>query len=173
MQTGKKIIASREIQRALRALGGISLGSICYTLSEELKRLSFTRFGKTLITLLELAGYAVVVFMANRFANTQYDYIMVLLLATSVILSFSQATYTGKLQCRFGGLLGKFSLMLYLYHRIAQHLIAACMADTYTYRQMLPAYFAVAIFSAFVCWGIVDGIQKIPLRRVLLKTEQE
>ena len=149
-----------EIRSVLRAIGGLSLGCICYEAALALRGIRFTRVGTELLTLTELGGYGFAIYMANRIAYTQYDYTILIALAVGVTISFSQTSITGRL--RYGKLcnwLSKASLLLYLNHR-AIHVFVSTYLENWSYWRIVPIFLFGSIALACVCKLTVDGVRR-------------
>ena len=100
----------------IRATFELSLGSIIYCLSEKLKQINFTKFAKILLTIIEIVGFCSILFIVNiNEANTKYDSVMLLIIATSITIAFSQQTVLlNHLNNKFVYFLERLSLPLYI-----------------------------------------------------------
>lgn len=105
----------------LRAVAGMLLGAVAYSLSEQLKKVRFSTFSRVLLTAVEAGGYLFFIYYVYGHDHSSFDIALVFWAAVSVMLSFSGCTYSGDI---LSGLhldgactwLGIFSLDLYLSH---------------------------------------------------------
>lgn len=108
----------------LRALAELSLGCICWSVSQKIQQYEYTRLARWLFTLLELAGYLGSVFWCWGHTDSNVDFTVLLMLAVSVTLSFSKTSMLCSVFDRpLFYWLGKVSLMLYLSHGYWCHTI--------------------------------------------------
>ena len=85
-------------------------------MSEKLKQINFTKFAKILLTIIEIVGFCSILFIVNiNEANTKYDSVMLLIIATSITIAFSQQTVLlNHLNNKFVYFLERLSLPLYI-----------------------------------------------------------
>ena len=103
----------------IRAFFEISLGVLLYDFSEKIKKVNFTKLGKTMLTVVEIIGFISIFIIVNlKDAHNKYDFIMILLLSISISLAFSEKTLLLK-YCnnKFFYFLEKISLPMYLNHK--------------------------------------------------------
>lgn len=101
----------------LRAIGVICLGIFSYSVCEKLKRITFTNQGEKLLTFIEWFGYLLTIFYMQFFKEFKvgFDFLILLFLAISVTLSFSNKTKTRNIFNKEIYIkLGKYSLYPYL-----------------------------------------------------------
>lgn len=96
----------------IRALAGLLLGAFSYEVSKWWQRLRYPRFGKIILTLIEVGSFFLVLGISH-ISNLSYDALFIALLFLSVSLSNSGITYTKKLTPRFFDFLGAISLPIY------------------------------------------------------------
>ncbi len=96
----------------LRGINEICLGSIAFEVAHWLGGLSLKKTARLLLTLLEVGGYSVMIVNGWLFPISQFDYILLLLIAVSIAITMSGQGLIGSL---FRGKLplGKLSLVLY------------------------------------------------------------
>ena len=81
-----------------RGLFEISLGVIIYEFVEKIKSIDFTKFAKILLTITEMIGFVSILLIVNiKDAHNKYDFIMILIMAISISISFSEKTYDLKI----------------------------------------------------------------------------
>lgn len=99
-----------------RAFFGINLGMIVYILKTKFEAIKFTRLSRAILTVAEILGYLSVFVLVNKpNAHNKYDYLMILILATCILISFSNQAYLTKFSNnRFFYYLEKLSLPIYL-----------------------------------------------------------
>ena len=73
----------------LRALAGLSLGCICFGIAQQIKSLHLTKFTKTLLAIIEFVLYFSAVYALLWSSNSRSDYLVILLFALGITLSFS------------------------------------------------------------------------------------
>lgn len=101
----------------LRALSEMCIGISIYPLSLKLKKLSLTNLSRTLLSIAEVSGYLGLVICASLAKATKYDFLFLLFLSCSILISFSEQSYTFNFfNNRISFWCGRFSLSLYLSH---------------------------------------------------------
>lgn len=112
----------------IRAIGEIALGVAIYPLIQFLSKQILTKKAKILITLGNLLCLSFTLIIMLKRSNPKYDFICLLFITVSTILSFShQGVFADKFDNRFFSWLGKLSLTLYLSHKW----IALSMGNVY------------------------------------------
>lgn len=77
----------------LRAFFELSLGVIVYDIAEKIKKINFTKISKLIISIIEFIGFiSILLFVNIDKANNKYDSIMLLIMALSITLAFSEKT---------------------------------------------------------------------------------
>ena len=102
----------------IRAFLELLLGGELYLISEKIKTINFTKFGKKLITLIEIECF-ILPFTVSQFISgaTSYDFIMLVVISIGIVLAFSEKTLEYNLFCnKFFYWLEKLSLTLYIFH---------------------------------------------------------
>lgn len=107
-----------------RGIAEMAIGCSCYTLGKKLQNIHFTFWGKLIVSLFELIGYALIFFCASRYSQSDTDLTLLLLIAMSVTLSFSgKGLLSPILNNRLCSFLGSFSLQMYLTHELVKNVI--------------------------------------------------
>ena len=101
----------------VRAYFELCLGSLLYPISLALSNIKFTKFGRVLLTIIELSGYLITILISHFIISSKVDFILVVLLSISILLSFSnkvlESSFFNKKIFYF---LEKISLPIYLVH---------------------------------------------------------
>ncbi len=131
----------------IRAVSELSLGAICYALCRKLREVRFTTLSRVLITLAQVVGYAAVIFFTTRLPAKRFDYVLLLILAVCVTLSFSgQGVAADLFQGKFFRFLGRLSLNLYLHHRWVEFYLNWRLPASLGYGKIF-AIFLVSVFA--------------------------
>ena len=104
-----------------RGIAAICIGcmayNICSTITEKANGNKPTTLLKTLLTILEFAGYISVIVVSLLIEKTKWDFVAIIILATAVVISFSGLSYSGSIFASpLFSFLGKLSLSIYLNH---------------------------------------------------------
>lgn len=101
----------------LRAAADMLTGYLSYSLSTKLSSASLTPNKLNILGILEWGGYLTSLYLIFRMNGpTQIDFLIVLLLAVSITISFSQVTQTNRIRGVLCDRLGRYSLNIYLSH---------------------------------------------------------
>lgn len=138
----------------LRALGGICLGVTCYTAAQRLSSLRLRGFARLLATLLAVCCYLFVALYAFGHRNSSFDFVLVLLLACGVTVTFSGIDYSALLSAsapvqRVCGFLGEFSMDLFLSHGYWSNQLDVFLPG-WTGSRLLLVYLAVSFTNALL-----------------------
>lgn len=157
----------------LRGFLEINLGCLVYNISEQIKDLKFTKFSKVIFTIMELFGYGFTFFMMNT-TNAKLDIFVALILANSILISFSRVSYLNKITDKINlKNMDKFSLSIYCNH-IA---IIVIMIYLNKYMKLSAFNLAMLIFGTSVLFSAVLAIlvekmnNKVKIRKLLLKDD--
>lgn len=146
----------------IRGFAELALGVYCYEIGTLISDIKFTKFSKLIFTGIEYGSLLAILFYSNKDACFDMDVPSVLLFSVSIIIICGNhsllAPFWNKL--RFTRYLGKFSMMIYINH-IYWIWILGILGLNMSYERMLVVYVVASVFSAFLCWGIVDGIGRI------------
>lgn len=139
----------------IRGIAEISIGCTCFTAGKKLNDLDFTVVGKIIISLIEWCGYAVVIFCAYRYAQSDIDLVLLLIIAVSVTLSFSgKGILTPIMNNRVFSYLGSFSLQMYLMHEFVKNQIFPFLRKTTNISVILDRSLGTYLIG-FVCATVV------------------
>lgn len=145
----------------LRAIGELCVGAICWYICQNLKAVRFSRLGKSMLTILELSCYAIMILWCYGHKGSKMDFVMLLLLAVGVTVTFSRQGITADL-CNRPAIyfLGKISLPLYLGHNYWSHALPRIYPEQ-TYMQLYPKYVAVTLLTTIVIYWTSKGMRAI------------
>lgn len=154
----------------IRALLGILIGCICYKIGSVLKNRQYTSLTRYLLTVMELAGYGVLLFLIwVRNGGGRTDWYLLLLMPIPIICSFSQISMLEDVFSRYRIFhwLGEFSFALYLSHIHWSHKMTILMPES-GYYQRFPVYLllvtATGLFVMYVSKLLVYIYKKIKER---------
>ena len=95
---GKSFIKNTVLQTGIiRAISGCSLGCIINEIIKLTKNKEFTRMAKIVFTALEFLAFAAIVKMMHFLPNSNFDFVVVVLLFGMLIIGISGISYTSKL----------------------------------------------------------------------------
>lgn len=100
----------------LRAFFDINLGMLLYMISMKINKIKLTDFSRFSLTIIEIVGYISIFSLANKInAHMKYDYLMIIILAVCILISFSKKAYLNDFcNNKFFYYLEKLSLLIYL-----------------------------------------------------------
>lgn len=148
----------------LRALAELSLGMLCYGLTQKLKKVDFTKAGRIVLGALEIGLYAVVIgYMAMNKASVK-DFLYLVALCAAVILTFSGKSIGHELfDNKICAWLGKYSVSLFCSHYVfciqLEHLIPGF--ETLSWQLRLAAYMGVSFATGLGVMGLSALIRKV------------
>lgn len=140
----------------LRALAELSLGCVCYVVYQKFQSVQLTTFSRVLVTLVQLLGYAGVIYCATDLPAKQFDFVMLLCLAVCVPLSFSgQGIAAPLFSHKIFPYLGKLSLVIYLNHMWIKDSIVIIFPKSLGYWRLLLICLLCVFLASFLCllWG--------------------
>lgn len=142
----------------LRVYAEVGIGCLLFCLSEKCRSLSWNKFGRTIISLLENGIYVAVIGFMYFCDASKHDFFFAIILALAVSLSFSGvAIESGLYNNKFAYFLGKSSIPLYFSHIFwGSNLNAFLPADMQS-NQKFVIYMAVSCVTA----ACVAGIAKL------------
>jgi len=124
----------------LRAMADILVGYLSYSMSVKLANTEFSNGRKMIMGILEMGGYLISLYLVFRMNGpTRIDFLIVLLLAMSVTISFSEVTFTKRIHGSICDRLGKYSLNIYLSH--------GCLAIIFG-KMAFPEHYGMAMTMA-------------------------
>ena len=143
----------------LRALAELCTGSICWCICQNIKAIHFSRLGKCLLAILEFSCYLIMILWCYGHKGSKMDFVMLLLLAIGVTLTFSSQSITVPVFNRpFIYFLGKISLPLYLGHNYWSHALPRIYPDQ-AYLQLYPKYAVLAVFTTAFIYLVSKGLR--------------
>lgn len=98
----------------LRATGGLLLGILIYQFVLVLKKVSFSKAQKVLLTIVEEISLLTVVFITYK--NINGSVFTLLFMFIGLVLLLSQITYTSNVSFSLFDFLGKLSVIIYIVH---------------------------------------------------------
>lgn len=136
----------------LRALAEISLGCVCYVVCEKIQLMQFTKFSRLLITLVQVFGYAGVLYCQNNLPGKYFDFVLVVCLAACIPLSFSgQGIATSLFQHKIFPWLGKLSVVIYLNHMWVKDTVEIVFPSSWGYWRLTAIYIAGVFAASMIC----------------------
>lgn len=101
----------------IRGFGEICLGAVCFAITTRFQKIQLTSIGHAFFTFAENTCYLIVLFAACTMKATRYDYVLILLFAIAICLSFSGQTIEYSfLSKKTATALASFGFFLYLGH---------------------------------------------------------
>lgn len=152
-------------QGIMRASAELSLGCICYQVSERLRKVPFTPLARALLTILQWSCILLSLgFMNMNISTVNMSYFCVIpLLAVAITLVFSEISI-----CRISDAwnrvcswLGRLSLPLYLNHIYVRHIFIYGLKLPYNYGVLIKVFTLAAVAAALVAMYAVIGIQHL------------
>ena len=138
----------------LRALAEISLGCVCFAVSESGV---VEKFPKPVLIIIEFAFYTSVILYANKNFGSISELSVVMMLAFAVTISFSPKSSIGFLNNKFVLFLGKLSFPVYLTQIfVRQALVKSSLPLNYW--EYMGLYVASVICISLLCILICDTI---------------
>lgn len=145
----------------LRAVIGLSIGCLCYQVSEVLKRYNYTSFMRALLTIIEVGGYVLVIYYANICYPGTVELVWILILLISVTITQTEKSYF--YQCfksSFFGFLGELSMYIYLCHHYWSSNLYNVIGYDATEGQALTMYL---LFTALTVFGVMLIVKLLKL----------
>lgn len=106
-----------------RAFIGLCLGCIIYEFAAVLRKISFTRFSRVLLSLASLVLFGLFIFVIQYGSKKEGFCINIIVFFWLSILVSKQNAGAGKFDHKVSGLLGEASLYLYFMHAVAKKII--------------------------------------------------
>ena len=136
----------------LRAIAEISLGCICYEISNILKIKKLTVLSHHLLSLVEIFIFIGIIVASNYKTKSYWDFIFCFLLAIAIVIVLSeQASFSKLFIGNYGKTLADFSLSLYVSHSIVYFIFSKTLLNRISYWQELPIYYICCILLAICC----------------------
>lgn len=145
----------------IRAFIDLTLGSIVYALYEKIKNIDFTNLGRLIITIIEILGFVFTFFMAQFAPSKKYDFILIPILAISILLALSEKTLEYKLfSNKIFFWLEKFSLPLFMFHHIARNIVRDdSIFTSMPYLEKFPIYVILAFVISLIGMWIINFLK--------------
>lgn len=144
-----------------RAIGELCLGCLCWSCCQKIKQKSYTKLARVLFTVSEFSCYLGVIVWSYGHKGSQMDFVMLLLFAVGVTLTFSgQNLIAGSFNNPFIYFLGKISFSIYLAHNYWSHFLIR-MYPKQSYAELYPKYVILVIITTTVIYWTAKMIRKI------------
>lgn len=147
----------------IRAFMELSLGCILYLVCEKISKLNFTKFGKILITSIEIIGF-LIPFIIFQFIDsaTTYDFVVLAIISISIVLAFSEKTLEFKLfNNKVNLYLEKLSLPVYLSHTFIRTIInESSLTINLSYYEKLIIFIIVTILFSMILMKIIEKLSE-------------
>lgn len=143
----------------LEGLATISLGTVCYRVAES----GAWRISKRCSLLIQLVGYLAVLLASVWVGKTNLDFVLVLILALCVTLSYRDGS--GLLPgSRLTAYLGRLSYPLFLMHMPVLEAIRACLGIRGNALRF-SLYAAISLLAAAICLYAGERLQTMMQRK--------
>jgi len=146
-----------------RGLAGLCMGANIFCLAQNLAKNEKKGFCKMLLTLAEIISYAGAVWISYKaYEVANATFLIVFLLITGLIISFSNQTYTTKLNLKMFSVMGEVATPLYICHYSIGRLVGLYLSgrDVNVFNRYL-IYLSVSIVFA----GLMLMVHKFITRR--------
>ena len=149
----------------LRAVSGLCLGAVCYNTAEKLKTVNFRLPGKMLISIASFLSIAYVIYTVYGHDPSEFDFVLVALLAIGVTLLFSERGinvlgYAPDAVNRFIMFLGELSLDIYLSNVYWCRNLGTVFPDL-SGKRMLLVYLVIVFVNAILLMLVSKFLRKI------------
>lgn len=160
----------------LRAFAGMTLGVLGWYVSNVMKNTTFTRFGRQLLTLLEIGCYfATFVLMLYMKYNSEIYFVFVPLMVIAVTISFSEQSYLYPVLLRpFTKKLATFTLVFFMNHVPAAWLVGY-MKFSFSNDKKLFVYLGISLLLTAISYILSQWIRAMwpKLTKALVISSQE
>lgn len=136
-----------------RAYIAICLGALIYYLVCRIRAVDWTEFGRKILSAVELMAYGaafllLILCQSDHYMDSSHRYVVTVLLAVGIALSFSGVTATSSLgDWRISRYLGKLSLSLCLSHSL--------VIELFYRRYEHPEEHALLFFGVALVWSVI------------------
>jgi len=101
----------------IRALAGCSAGCLIEEICKRISNKGFTKFAKTIFTILEVSLFAYMVYVMHNYPKSQYDYLLVGVIFAMLVIGVSGVSYSSYLwNGKYTKILGTASTLIVLNH---------------------------------------------------------
>ena len=147
----------------LRAIAGISLGCICWEISQKISNLKFSTLFKKILTVVEGACYILPIISMQLRAHTKLDFIIIFMFAVAITLSFSRQTYSSEITFA-PSWVANFSLSIYLTHNEMNALVKVLFPQGGLWDR-LPWMLLFSVIFAIICMIMGMTLRKFWVKR--------
>lgn len=135
----------------IRAIMGLMIGSLCWKISESMRKINFTKTAQCFWMIIEWGGYGAVLLWSWNHGGGKRDWLLVLLMAVSILCTFSRVSITDYLFSRHKlfSWLGEYSFSLFLGHGYWSHKMKLLMPGA-NYYQRLPVYLLISFTTGLI-----------------------
>ena len=147
-----------------RAFAELNLGILIYFISNKLKQINFTKFGKLCLTLIEIGclalPFVITTFIKDSF---RYDYFMLMIIAIGVCIASSNITFDKDLlNNKVIYYFEKLSLSLYIIHIFALKLVYKTTNNfklSFSYPTKIVIYLGITFIMAMILLKIIEVLR--------------
>lgn len=140
-----------------RGFAGLCMGCTIYDLKNRLNTVETTIFNQTIFTIMEIASYMISFLIAWKWNEvTNSTFLIVLLLTIGLVITFSNKSFTVRLNFGVFSYLGMISMPLYICHYSVGRLIGRYYVNDNIFDRYV-VYFICSLAFA-ICMLVVDRI---------------
>lgn len=144
-----------------RALMDITLGTVCFKISQALGKVSFTNAARILLSVLSVGCFTFAIGYLWGHGGSKRDWTIILLFAITITITFSNAGSLSRILVHpIFNKLGIFSYSLYLAHYGWCRTMNEFLPGR-TYLQLLPVYMLASFITAFVIHFISNWLRML------------
>lgn len=133
-----------------RAMAGLCLGIVVYALCSVLRKMSLPSYIRIVFLLIEVGG--LVYLVVSTYRNTLNEKFAIACFVLSLTIMLSQQTCTARIKGGFFDLLGKLSMVIYIFHIVIAHVIRDHFSYlSNIYKLMIYYLFTFAISVVAYC----------------------
>ena len=139
------------LKGTLRGTAGLLAGALCYKASNLLSLRNYTKFGMSVLMLLEWSCYIIAIILSCTYAPSRLDYFIFLLFMIGITITYSNVTFDNKIfNSPIFHWLGTFSFSLYLGHSCWREFTYNIYPIEWGFRQRLICYIIAATWSGLL-----------------------
>lgn len=154
----------------IRALAGLNLGILCYVIYDRYKDCKPNKFCRLVLSAAELFAFVFVILMTYKFSYTNYDYVLIFVLAVIVVLSFLDFGYGKALyENKVVDFLGRLSMPIFFNHVFTYSIILR--NSSLDYGMNVFVYYVITLAISAVEYLAYEAIRKSIAKRIALKKE--
>lgn len=145
----------------IRGFIELNLGIITYVISERIKSLSFTNFGKLLLTVVQL-GCLASPFVISTFCTQKYDFLSITFMAIGITLAFTEKSLDYNIcNNKLFFYLERLSLSLYMFHSSIKIIISnSNLLKNLSYTQNMIIYLTITFIVSIIMMAFIDRCKK-------------